>query len=394
MPGHSDLRPDFHPVLDLLERQREQGLHDGAQIYVSRLGEPLLDTAIGESHPGRALRPDDVMLWYSSSKPVTAVAVLRLWEQGRLGLDDRVADYVDGWGAGKERCTIRHVLTHTGGFPMRKDGVGDQDLDYDEKIRIIAAHPAESEPGTRAEYHLTTGWTILGAVVEAVDGRPIKQYVEAEIFAPAGMPNCRLAVDVEEQQALGDRLIPMRWKGHQMAYLDKDGRTVVVDYDIEARGHNDAWYRSRVEPGSSGHGPARELGRFYEGLLGFGPRPLDPRTVELMIATHRFGMRDAMFGHIKIPWGLGVQVAGGLSGGPGRRAFGHGGMGTSRGLADPDAGLVIVLIANALPRPLANEQRLYEVTDTVYAAFGDELAHLRRPGRSPEDAAEEVSYST
>lgn len=385
--------PDFTAALALLERQREDGLHDGAQLYVSRHGETLLDTATGESGPGRVLRTDDLMLWYSSTKPTAAVAVLQLWEQGRLGLDDLVAGYVDGWGGGKERCTIRHVMTHTGGFAMFSQGVGDLALPYDEKVRMIAAHPAEHEPGTRAQYHLTTGWTILGAVVEAVDGRPVKQYVEQEVFARAGMPTSRLGVDLDEQEALGDRLVPVRWRGHQMA-LVRDGRVTLVDYDIEARGHNSPEYRARVEPGSSGQGPAAELGRFYECLLGFGPPLLEPRTVEVMIATHRSGMRDRTFANLKIPWGLGVQVSGGINGRPGRRAFGHGGMGSSRGLADPDAGLVVVLMTNGLPKPLDNEQRLHEITDAVYSAFGDELEHLRRPGRPPKEAAAEVAYST
>src|SRR3954452_5221340 len=118
-PGDTPGPPGlFDEVIDTLERQRAEGLHDGAQVYVSRFGEPLLDVAIGESRPGRALERDDVMLWYSSGKPVTTTAVLQLWERGRLGLDDRVADYVPGWAAGKEQVTLRHVLTHTGGFTM------------------------------------------------------------------------------------------------------------------------------------------------------------------------------------------------------------------------------------------------------------------------------------
>lgn len=387
MPSHPDLaHADLSHLGDLLQRQAERGWHDCAQLYVSRHGEPLLHLAVGESAPGRALRDDDVMLWYSSSKPLTTVAVLQLWEQGRLGLDDLVADHVDGWGGGKERCTIRHLLIHTGGFPMRREAVGELDVPFHEKVAMIAAHPAESEPGTRAEYHLTSSWTILGAVVEAVDGRFVQDYVEQEVVGRAGMVDSRLGVPVAVQEELGDRLVPVRWKGYQLP-ARRDGRTVMVDYDIEARGHNEPWYRSRVEPGSSGQGPVRELGRFYECLLGHGPQLLEPRTVEAMTAVHRYGMRDALFGNLKVPWGLGVQVSGSISGGVGRRAFGHGGMGSSRGMADPDAGLVIALAANGLPPPIDNEQRLYEVTDAVYAAFGEELAHLRRPGRPPKSAA-------
>ena len=374
-------------MVDTLEQQRADGLHHGAQAYVSRFGEPLLDVAVGESVPGRALERDDVMLWYSSGKPVTTTAVLQLWEQGRLGLDDPVAKYVAGWGAGKERVTLRHVLTHTGGFTMAGRGeLFDTDVPYAEAVARIAAHPAEWEPGTKAGYHPTSGWKILGAVVEAVDGRPIDRYLADEVFAPAGMKESRLGVPPEEQAALGDRLVPVAWTGHALA-MQVDGGLRMVPYHIEQI-HNEAWHVAKVEPGGGMRGPARELGRFYESLLGFGPPLLEPRTVEVMGAVHRYGLPDVIFGGQKTPWGLGVQVAGGMSGGPGRRAFGHGGMASSRGLADPEAGLVLVLVANGLPDPLKNERRMFAFTDAVYRAFGDELAHLRLPrSRCPRPSA-------
>ena len=381
-------KPDnslFSEVVETLERQRTEGMHDGAQVYVSRNGCPLLDIAIGESTSGRTLERDDIMMWYSSGKPVTTAAVLQFWERGRLGLDDRVADYVDGWGAGKERVTIRHVLTHTGGFSMTTRGeLFDKDVSYAEAVARIAAHPAEWEPGTQAGYHPTSGWKILGAIVEAVDGRPIDRYAADEVLVPAGMKQSRLGVPVEEQAALGDRLVPVHWKGHALALQDEQGLRM-VPYHIE-RIHNEPWHVAKVEPGGGMRGPARELGRFYESLLGFGPPILEPRTVEVMAAVHRYGLPDVIFGGQKTPWGLGVQVAGGMGGGLGRRAFGHGGMASSRGIADPDAGLVVVLVTNGLPDPFRNEQRMFAFFDGVYRAFGDELAHLRLPARSVSQA--------
>src|SRR6266511_1092048 len=157
--------PELDSVVALLEDQRAAGWHDAAQCYVSWRGETLLDAVVGESRPGRTIERDDLMLWYSAGKPFTTVAVLQLWERGRLGLDDRIADFVDGWGAGKERCTVRHVLVHTGGFPMLgRGGIYDVDLSYEESVARIAAHPAQWEPGTGAAYHPFSGWKILGAV--------------------------------------------------------------------------------------------------------------------------------------------------------------------------------------------------------------------------------------
>ena len=380
-PDKTD-NPLFAEVIETLERQRAEGMHDGAQVYVSRFGEPLLDTAIGESVPGRALERDDVMLWYSSGKPVTTTAVLQLWERGRLGLDDRVADYVAGWGAGKERVTIRHVLTHTGGFTMTRRGeMFDKDVPYAEAVARIAAHPAEWEPGTKAGYHPTSGWKILGAIVEAVDGRPIERYVADEVLVPVGRRRAASA-SREEQAALGDRLVPVHWKGHALAFQDESGLRM-VPYHIEEI-HNEPWHVAKVEPGGGMRGPARELGRFYESLLGFGTAILEPRTVEVMGAVHRYGLPDVIFGGQKTPWGLGVQVAGGMSGGLGRRAFGHGGMASSRGIADPDTGLVLVLVANGLPDPLQATSSACSPSPTVSTpALGADEADrsLRRPDR-------------
>ncbi len=362
-------------MLELLERQRSSDLHDCAQCYVSLGAEVLLDAAVGESRPGRPLRTDDVMLWYSAGKPLTTVAILQLWERGRLGLDDPVAGYIDGWGNGKERCTLRHVLVHTGGFPMYGSPDFDTDLPSAEVLARIAATPAAWEPGTKAGYHPVTGWKVLGAVVEAVDGRPIETYLHDEILVPLGCTSSSLGVPVEVQESLGERLVPVAWKGHRFPVVEDDGGLRMVPYRIDEI-HNQPWHVAKVEPGASMRGPARQLGRFYESLLGHGPRILEPATVELMGAVHRHDLRDAVFG-FAAPWGLGVSVD--LSGGAGRRAFGHGGMASSRGFADPDCGLVAVVVCNGLPNPIAAEQRLIELTDTIYSTLGDAAARFRRP---------------
>jgi CubicO group peptidase (beta-lactamase class C family) len=369
------MEPALSGVVEVLERQRAHGWHDGAQCYVSRHGEVLLDASVGESRPGRALEPDDLMLLYSAGKPLTVVAVLRLWEQGKLGLDDRVGDYVDGWGAGKERCTIRHVLTHTGGFPNADAGLFDRDVPYDEVVAAIAASPALWEPGTDAAYHPSSGWKILGVIVERIDGRPIDRYLGDEVFATLGVENMRLGIPLDEQAALGERITPVHWRGHVMPVVDDEGGLQMVPYKVDDV-HNEPGFVTKVEPGGGTRAPARELGRFYESLLGLGPPLLDPRTVEAMSAVHRYGIKDRLFRR-NIPWGLGVQVA--FTGGTGRRAFGHGGMASSRALADPEFGLVMVVVSNALPEFLPAEQRLFQVTDAVYSALGDDVARTREP---------------
>ena len=363
-------------MLEVLERQRIDDLHDCAQVYVSRDGEVLLDAAIGESRPGRPLRTDDVMLWYSSGKPLTTVAILRLWERGRLGLDDPIAEYVDGWGNGKEHCTIRHVLIHTGGFPMYGNSDFDTDLPSAEVLAHIAATPAAWEPGTKAGYHPVTGWKVLGAVVEAVDGRPIETYLREEILTPIG---ARRLVAGRAPRSAGASWATVwcRWRG---------------------RGTGSPWWRTtagcawsrtastscttcrgtspRQSPGRRCAAPRATWARSTKRCSGSVRRCWNRARSSSWRAVHRHDLRDAVFG-FDTPWGLGVTVD--LSGGAGRRAFGHGGMASSRGFADPECGLVAVVVCNGLPNPIAAEQRLVEITDAVYTSLGEGVTRFRRP---------------
>jgi CubicO group peptidase (beta-lactamase class C family) len=164
------------------------------------------------------------------------------------------------------------------------------------------------------------------------------------------------------------------WRGHVLPVVDADGSLQMVPYKVDQL-HNEPHFIAKVEPGGGMRGPARELGRFYESLLGMGPPVLEPRTIEVMSAVHRHGMKDRLFRQ-NIPWGLGVQVA--FTGGTGRRVFGHGGMASSRALADPEFGLVMVVVSNGLAGFVEAEQRLFEVTDAVYSALGEDVARTRR----------------
>src|SRR5688500_16486287 len=90
----------------------DQGFHIGGQVYVSLRGQVMADTALGLARPARdgrsalPMTPETITLWLSAGKPVTAVAVGRLWERGVLGLDDPVARHVPEFGVnGKDPIT-------------------------------------------------------------------------------------------------------------------------------------------------------------------------------------------------------------------------------------------------------------------------------------------------
>ena len=174
------------------------GLHLGGQVYVSLEGEPLLDESFGEARPDDPMAGAHLMLWMSSSKPVAAVAIGQLWERGLLALDDRVSDHIPEFGSrGKESITIRHILTHTGGFRMLD--VGWPKAPWEEIIAKICRGRLEPRwvPGRTAGYHRMTSWFILGELVRRVDGRPFETYVRHAIFEPLGMPDSWIGMPVE-----------------------------------------------------------------------------------------------------------------------------------------------------------------------------------------------------
>ena len=150
----------------VIESGIERGLHIGAQLYVSLDGKRVADLAFGLAREGVKMTPDTIMLWMSSTKPITAIAIGQIWERGKIALDDRVAKYIPEFGTrGKESITIRHVLTHTGGF---RAAVGPWTSDpWDQIIAQICAAELESGwiIGRTSGYHVASGWYVLGEIV-------------------------------------------------------------------------------------------------------------------------------------------------------------------------------------------------------------------------------------
>ncbi len=104
-------------TLSAIRTGMSRGLHHGIQLYVSRDLHPIIDLAVGENLPGESLTSDHLLPWLSAGKPMTALAVLSLTEQGLWDLDRPVADLIPGFEAGgKGAITTRHLLTHTAGI--------------------------------------------------------------------------------------------------------------------------------------------------------------------------------------------------------------------------------------------------------------------------------------
>ncbi|HEY0511568.1 MAG TPA: serine hydrolase domain-containing protein [Thermoanaerobaculia bacterium] len=364
--------------LDRLPRTREaieEGIHAhlhlGAQLYVSLRGEVAADAALGDNRPGEPLTRDRLMLWLSATKPVPAVAIAQLWERGLIELDDPVARHIPEFAAhGKEGITLRHLLTHTGGIRMLDTGW--PRATWEEIVAKICAMKPEPRwvPGQKAGYHQASSWFILGEVIQRVGGLPFSIYVRREICEPLGMADSWIGMPAE-------RYLFYKEAGRIGAMWNTEGE------DVKDHGWDTEERVVAPSPGGNGYGPVRELGRFYEMLLGRGSwqgrRILLPQTVEAFTTPHRIGMTDVTFKHV-LDWGLGFIVNSSQYGaetvpyGYGHhaspRTFGHSGYRSSTGFADPERGLAVALAFNGTPSNERHEGRIRSVLDAVYEDLG------------------------
>ena len=121
----------------------------------------------------------------SLTKQFTAAAILRLQMDGRLSVDDPVGDHVDGLRPDQAALTLHQLLTHTAGVPHGL-GPDDEVIALDDYIARVADTAGASTPIGQFAYS-NVGYSLLGAVVEAVSGASYESYLHEALFEPAGM---------------------------------------------------------------------------------------------------------------------------------------------------------------------------------------------------------------
>ena len=191
----------------------------GAVTLVARKGKVVHFEAHGlaDVEANKPMRTDALFALASMTKPVTAIAVLMLMEEGKLVLSDPVSKFIpeyknpkvavwrapnDPAGAGltlvpaSREITLRDLLTHTAGLA---NGFAGPAGDYvrranlpaggslDERVRRAATLPLNFQPGTQWEYSGFAGFDALGRIVELVSGMTLEQFFQRRIFTPLGM---------------------------------------------------------------------------------------------------------------------------------------------------------------------------------------------------------------
>jgi CubicO group peptidase (beta-lactamase class C family) len=279
----------------------EKGRIAGAVTLVARHGTVASLEAVGfqDIETRKAMRTDTIFQIMSMTKPITAVALMILAEEGKLSLSDPVGKYlpeckgmwmVESRDGDKSMAlkrpsrpvTIRDLLTHTSGFPPTPPGafrpfeVWDT-TPMDKLVAITAQQPLDFEPGSRFEYS-SMGFEAVGRVIEVLSGMPFDQFLATRLFTPLGMKDTFFFPPPDKY----DRIASV--------YVLRDGKVKPVGNDNPGGGN---WkYRKGSKnplPDGGLYTTAPDLFALYQMMLNGGTyqgkRILSPVAVELMTTS-------------------------------------------------------------------------------------------------------------
>jgi CubicO group peptidase (beta-lactamase class C family) len=261
-------------------------MRDGKLIYARGFGYADVENKT-------PVQPDALFRIASVSKTITSAAVMKLVDEGKLELDDRVAPLIAHLAPAPgatvdprwEQITIRHLLNHTGGWDRNKPNGGFDPIDRpviaaaavnaavpasaETLIRYMKGMPLDFNPGEKFAYS-NFGYIILGRVIERVSGMPYKEYVRTRVLQPVGANRTQQGRSRMQDALAGEVKYYMPWEpGLGMTALvpsvfPGEG-TVPFNYGgfhLEAGDASGAWVSSTID-----------LLRFVGGVDGRAHRP-------------------------------------------------------------------------------------------------------------------------
>ena len=346
---------DRERVAAVFDRHLEVGLHEGAQLAVYVDGERELDLAGGRTGPdGDETAPDTRHVVFSCTKPYAGAAVHALVEDGDLSYDDRLVDHWPEFadeGSEKADITVRHVLSHTAGIPFGEFDARPQDwTDWDAVVEAMEAIDPVFPPGEQPAYHaMNYGW-LVGELVRRVSGQHVDEFVADRVFDPLGMDRSTIGLGPDEADDVATLSGYSEFDRCRDPGEGLDGETS----DSASLFNKEPVHRA-VIPAAGGISTARDMARFYACLANGGEldgtRILEASTVDRMTTTVAETEDDGTLNR-PMRYGLGVWTGGLAADQFGtlspERVFGHVGLGSIVGWADPAEDVGFAYVTNGI----------------------------------------------
>lgn len=363
----------------------QAGMHPAIQLCLRHNGRVILDRAIGHAWGnGPDDNPDTEKVpvttstpfcVYSAAKGISTTVVHLLAERGHFSLDDRVCEYLPEYTShGKDKTTIRHVLTHSAGVPFatgpRPNLTRMNDSDY-ARSQLAQLKPIH-RPGLIHLYHGVTWGPLIREIVSAATGRGIREILATEILDPLGFRWTNYGVAEQDVPLVA----PSHVTGKPLpapiakAFRAAVGGTMAQIIPFS----NTPLFLTSVVPSSSTVSNANELSRFAELLCRGGEldgtRILRADTLRAATRECRRLRPDIATGLVPLRWGSGYMLGSQRFGPFGRdapAAFGHTGLTNIAMWADPDRHLAVGLVSSGKPGRHPEAHRYTALLDRISA---------------------------
>ena len=343
-------------LFDRVRLDVDVGNLPSAQVAIAREGKVaglLTYGTIKANGEERSAENDVLYCAFSCTKSVVALAIWILWEEGRLDLDEAVADIVPHFGKnGKEKVKVEHLLLHTCGFPNAPYHPKDW-ADPSNRQEVFSKWRCEWEPDSRFEYHATSGFWVLAEIIRIRSGLDHRDFIRERITEPMGLNE--LSVGLPE--IYDHRVAQIQFVGEPVEPPGGIGGVPLTGLLV----FNQPSSRRAGVPGGGGIASAAEFALFFQALINGGRSPegrqiVQPETIAFGTQVRsREHHRDPVSG-IPVNRAVGVVVAGddgnahirGFGDRCSTRAFGHGGAAGQIAWADPESGISLSYLTNGL----------------------------------------------
>jgi CubicO group peptidase (beta-lactamase class C family) len=370
----------FKQVRKVFEKNFTAEGEIGAALTVYLHGVKVIDLWGGFADQNNSLewQEDTVCGYYSTGKPLIALSLLSLVDEGKIKLDDCIADVWPEFGAaGKEKITYRQLLCHQAGLnSVRKRLPEGAMLNWELMVHELETQKPWWEPGSRHVYHTNTYGYLVGEPIRLMTGLDPGEYLQKLISRPLqdelyiGVPDDALArvatLYMEGADSAPDISIldePMSDEERMLKHgvLNPSGFSGLGVLNSRA------WRQAQI-PSTNGHGTARGIAHLY-GILASGGSSEEISLISTALLSEAAALQSRGFCPAlerEVDFGLGFQLTRPdrpLGRNPG--SFGHFGTGGSLGYADPIAGIGFGYVMNYI-KPKWQNSRNRGLMEAVY----------------------------
>jgi CubicO group peptidase (beta-lactamase class C family) len=337
-------RSGMQPAITLVIRRR-------GKIVLKRAIGCLAGNAPGEDGPFIPLVPDAPICLFSASKAITALLLHKVVEQGKLKLDDRVADHIPEFAAhGKGEVTIRQLLAHRAGIPALPIRNPDPALlqHWDALVHMLCLAPPDDPQFQKQAYHALTSGFIVGELVQRASGLNLREALRRWIAEPLKLKTMTYGLPPEQRHlAPQNHLTGLKPFWPITTYVR---RIVGVPFERAVEASNQDGFLSSVVPAGNIYASADDASRVFQMLLNGGEldgvRVFERETVREAVKPVGKLQLDAIL-RVPLRFSAGFMLGErpfGLFGPNCHEAFGHLGFVSVLCWADPQRDIAVALL--------------------------------------------------